>query len=46
MSPGDQLLTIFIDSVGTLLTAIIDSFFTAFILPFMEAIAAAIGIPV
>ena len=46
MSPGDQLLTIFIDSIGVLIGAIIDSFFGAIIQPFLEAIAAALGIPV
>lgn len=44
MSPGDQLLNVFIDSVGVLLQAIVDSIFGAFVIPFLEAIAAAFGL--
>jgi len=44
MSPGDQLLKVFIDSVGVLLKAIVDSVFGAFVKPFLEGIAAAFGL--
>lgn len=45
MSPGDQLLTVFIDSIGVLISAMISALFGAFVVPFYEAIAAALGIP-
>lgn len=45
MSPGDQLLTVFIDSIGVLISAVINAFFGAFVVPIYQAIAAALGLP-
>lgn len=46
MSPGDQLITVFINSIGVLLSAIINMLFSVFLVPFFEDIATAIGLPV
>lgn len=44
MSPGDQLITVFIDSIGFLIETLIGAFFSAFLQPILDAIAAALGV--
>lgn len=46
MSPGDQLVSVIINSVGTLISALINAIFGAFLTPLLEAIATALGLPV
>ena len=44
MSPGDQLIGIIVNSLGTVLTALIGAFFTAFVTPVLQAVAALFGL--
>lgn len=46
MSPGDQLFSVLIDSIGVLIGAIIDAVFGALVQPLLQAIASAFGIGV
>ncbi len=38
MSPGEQLIAVLVDLVGTFFAALIDAAFGAFVIPFFEAI--------
>lgn len=43
MSPGDQIISVLVDSLGVFLEAIISSFFDAFVVPFFDEVFAALG---
>ena len=38
MSPGDQIISVLIDGIGTLISAIIGSIFNAIITPLLDSI--------
>jgi hypothetical protein len=44
MSPGDQLISVIVNSVGTLISALIGAFFSSFIGPLFDAIASLVGL--
>ncbi len=44
MSVGDQLISVFVSTVGTLFSALIDALFSAFIGPLFDAFANLIGL--
>lgn len=44
MSPGDQLISVLINSIGTLMSALITAFFTAFVTPLLDSIAGLLGL--
>ena len=44
MSAGDQLISVIVSTVGTLFSALIGAFFSSFVVPFFDAIAALIGL--
>lgn len=43
MSPGDQLITVFIDSIGVLIASLINLFLTTFLQPVLDAFIAGLG---
>jgi hypothetical protein len=45
MSPGDQVISVLIDSIGTLISAIISSVFSAIFTPLLESIIGLFGVP-
>ena len=44
MSAGDQLISVIVDTVGTLFSALINAFFSSFIGPLFDALAAIVGL--
>jgi len=44
MSPGDQLISVIVNSVGTLFSALINAFFSSFIGPLFDAVAGLFGL--
>ncbi len=43
MSPGDQIISVFINSIGVFINAIINLLFSVFLVPFFEEIFASFG---
>lgn len=44
MSAGDQLISVFVNTVGTIFSALIGVLFSSFIGPFFDAVAGLVGL--
>lgn len=44
MSAGEQLISVFVNSVGTIFSALINALFSSFIGPLLDALAAIVGL--